>query len=277
MMSLNISNNNINTAREMIYKIAGIYLPSSKDSTIKNRLDVLKRKFGIQDFDDFFNQIKQGQFKQEFINAFTTNKTDFFREEFHFEDMLDRILPQRLRGNEPMKVYCSASSTGEEPYSIAATLLYAREVYRSNTHMSVLATDIDTSVLEFAKVGKYIVNTKLNPLPTWLDLKDYFEIKYKNEYELFMEAKLNLKNILTFKQQNLYDSRYPFAHKEFDIIFCRNVLIYFKVSDQEQILSKLFSHLKIGGTLYLGHSESILNLAHKVERLGKNIFVKVMD
>lgn len=272
-----IGNNEINKAREAIYKIAGIYLPSSKDSTIKNRLDILKRKLGIQDFDIFFNQIKQGQFKQDFINAFTTNKTDFFREGFHFGDMLDRILPQRLRENEPIKVYCSASSTGEEPYSIAATLLYAKEIYHSSTPVSVLATDIDTSVLEFAKEGKYLVNTKLNPLPTWLDLKDYFDIRNKNENEIFMDAKSNLKNILTFKQHNLYDSRYPFGVKEFDIIFCRNVLIYFKVSDQEQILSKMFSHLKMGGTLYLGHSESILNLAPKVDRLGKNIFVKVAN
>lgn len=272
-----IGNNEINKAREAIYNIAGIYLPSSKDSTIKNRLDILKRKLGIQDFDIFFNQVKQGQFKQEFINAFTTNKTDFFREGFHFGDMLDRILPKRLRENEPIKVYCSASSTGEEPYSIAATLLYAKEIYHSNTPVSVLATDIDTSVLEFAKEGKYLVNTKLNPLPNWLDLKDYFDIRNKNENEIFMDAKSNLKNIVTFKQQNLYNSRYPFGAKEFDIIFCRNVLIYFKVSDQEQILSKMFSHLKIGGTLYLGHSENILNLASKVDRLGKNIFVKVAD
>ncbi|WP_300697295.1 MULTISPECIES: CheR family methyltransferase [Helicobacter] len=276
-MSVNINNNDINKAREIIYKIAGIYLPTSKDSIIKNRLDMLKRKFNIQDFDNFFHQVKHGHFKQEFVNAFTTNKTDFFREGFHFDDMLDRILPHRLKENEPIKVYCSASSTGEEPYSIATTLLYAKEIYCSSTPVSVLATDIDTSVLDFAKKGKYIVNTKLNPLPTWVDLKDYFDIKHKNDHELFMDAKSNLKNILTFKQQNLYDSRYPFGIKEFDIIFCRNVLIYFKVSDQEQILSQIFSHLKIGGTLYLGHSENILNLAPKVDRLGKNIFVKVMD
>ena len=146
-MSVNINNNDINKAREIIYKIAGIYLPTSKDSTIKNRLDMLKRKFNIQDFDNFFHQVKHGHFKQEFVNAFTTNKTDFFREGFHFDDMLDRILPHRLKENEPIKVYCSASSTGEEPYSIATTLLYAKEIYCSSTPVSVLATDIDTSVL----------------------------------------------------------------------------------------------------------------------------------
>ncbi len=272
-----ISDNEINKARDLIYEIAGIHLPSNKDSTIKNRLDKLVRDLGIENFDDFFTQLKAGRFKQEFINSFTTNKTDFFREGFHFLDMVNRILPHRLKESESIKVYCSASSTGEEPYSIAATLLYAKEVYHSNTPVSLLATDIDTSVLEFAKKGQYIVDTSLNPLPTWLELKDFFNITQKSQREVYMEAKPSLKSIISFKQHNLYSKTYPFGKNEFDIIFCRNVLIYFKVSDQEKILQQLFSHLKVGGTLYLGHSESILGLAPKVERLGQNTFIKIKD
>lgn len=272
-----ISSNEINKARDLIYEVAGIYLPSNKDSTIKNRLDKLARDLGIDDFDNFFIQLKSGRFKQEFINSFTTNKTDFFREGFHFLDMINRILPHRFKESEPIKVYCSASSTGEEPYSIAATLLYAKEIYHSKTPISLLATDIDTSVLEFAKKGKYIVDTFLNPLPTWLELKDFFDMTPKSQREILMDAKSSLKNIVKFKQHNLYAKTYPFGKNEFDIIFCRNVLIYFKVSDQEEILQKLFNCLKVGGTLYLGHSESILGLAPKVERLGQNTFVKIKD
>ena len=129
---------------------------------------------GIQDYTEFFTALKRGQFKQDFINAFTTNKTDFFREGFHFKDMVDRILPQGLHNNDSFKVFCSASSTGEEPYSIAATLLFAKEIYQSNAKVSVQAIDIDTSVLEIAKIGKYIVDTRLNPLPTWLRAKRLF-------------------------------------------------------------------------------------------------------
>lgn len=272
-----INQEDINQARELIYKFAGIHMPANKDSTIKNRLDKLSRDLDIQDYTAFFIALRRGQFKQDFINAFTTNKTDFFREGFHFKDMVDRILPQRLRDDEPFKVLCSASSTGEEPYSIAATLLFAKEIYKSNTQVSVQAIDIDTSVLEVARNGNYIVDTRLNPLPTWLELKEYFDITRLNDREISMNAKQNLKKILTFKQHNLYAPNYPFGAKEFDIIFCRNVLIYFKVEDQEQILHKLFSHLKLGGTLYLGHSESILGLAPKVDRLGQNIFVKVAE
>ncbi|MCI5968634.1 CheR family methyltransferase [Helicobacter sp.] len=272
-----INQEDINQARELIYEIAGIHMPQNKDATIRNRLDKLSRDLDIQDYSVFFTALKRGQFKQDFINAFTTNKTDFFREGFHFKDMIDRILPQRLQDSEPFKVFCSASSTGEEPYSIASTLLFAKEIYQSQTQVSVQAIDIDTSVLEVAKAGNYIVNTRLNPLPTWIELKDYFEIKELSEREISMNAKYNLKKILNFKQCNLCSPSYPFGAREFDIVFCRNVLIYFKIEDQEQILQKLFSHLKIGGTLYLGHSESILGLAPKVERLGQNIFLKVAD
>ncbi|TLD85289.1 protein-glutamate O-methyltransferase CheR [Helicobacter sp. MIT 11-5569] len=267
----------INQARELIYKIAGLYMPQNKDSTIKNRLDKLSRELNIKDYSEFFMGLKHGKFKQEFINAFTTNKTDFFREGFHFEDMMNRILPHRLQDNEPFEVLCAASSTGEEPYSIAATLLFAKEIYHSNTQVSVQAIDIDTFVLEVARVGNYIIDTNLNPLPTWIELKNYFDITRLSEHKIRMQAKQNLKKILTFKQHNLCAHVYPFSGKKFDIIFCRNVLIYFKVEDQEQILSKLFSHLKLGGTLYLGHSESILGLASKVDRLGQNIFIKVAE
>lgn len=276
-MALTISQNDINQARTLIYKIAGLYLPSNKDSIIKNRLDKLARDLGIEDYEEFFSALKRGLYKQDFINAFTTNKTDFFREGFHFKDMIDRVLPQRLLNNEPFRVLCAASSTGEEPYSIAATLLFAKEVYQSTTQVSVQAIDIDTSVLETAKAGKYVVDTHLNPLPDWLELKDYFDISTKDKHKITMNAKQCLKEILSFKQQNLSDKTYSFGAKEFDVIFCRNVLIYFKVEDQEKILNRLFSYLKIGGTLYLGHSESILGLAHKVDRLGQNIFVKVME
>lgn len=273
----NITDEHMKRARELIYELAGIYLPSNKDSTVKNRLDKLRRDLSIDNFDTFFNNLKFGKNKQEFINAFTTNKTDFFREGFHFVDMLNRILPHRLKTNDPISVYCSASSTGEEPYSIAATLLYAKDVYKSNTQVSITATDIDTSVLEVARTGKYLVDTFLNPLPDWLNLQDYFNIEKQNGNRINLEAKPSLKKIITFKQHNLSLDKYPFRKDEFDIIFCRNVLIYFKVEDQEKILRNLFSHLKIGGTMYLGHSESILGIGDKVERLGQNTFVKVAE
>lgn len=273
-MAIEITQNDIDKARNLIYELAGINLQQNKDSIIKNRLDKLVRDCAIINFNDFFNNVKTGLFRQEFINAFTTNKTDFFREIFHFRDMMDRILPKRIHDGSPIKVYCSASSSGEEPYSIASTLLWAKEIYRSSTPVSVLASDIDTNMLKAVQSGEYIVDIRLNPLPKWIDLHLFFNIEKISEYEVSLKAKANVKSILTLKQLNLFSKQYLLPKNEYDIIFCRNVLIYFKIEDQQEILRKLFELLKIGGTLYLGHSESILDLASKVDRLGQNIFVK---
>ncbi len=276
-MSPLVSMENIEQARELIYQFAGIHLPNNKNSTIKNRLERLARELRISDYILFFKELRRGKYKQEFINVFTTNKTDFFREGFHFTDLLERVSPHFLSVEKPFRVLCAASSTGEEAYSAAATLLLAKEKYHSNAHIDIQAVDIDTSVLEIARAGKYLVDTHLNPLPKWIELQHYFDIKEKSEHEISMCAKQILKDIITFKQCNLYTHGYPFGVSEFDVIFCRNVLIYFKVEDQKKILYRLFRHLRLGGTIYLGHSESILDLAPKVRKLGKNIFVKVVE
>ena len=260
-----------------LYKITGIHLADNKDSLILNRIEKLARELGILDYEQILNEIASGKHHQEFINAFTTNKTDLFRESFHFMDMFNRVLPRLFQGHAPIKVYCSASSTGEEPYSIAATLLHAKESYHGEgVNMSVVATDIDTAVLRIAQKGEYKVDTQINKLPTWIDLARYFDVKPigSSQREIQMNAKSALKSLITFKTLNLFSERYPFARNEFDIIFCRNVLIYFKPEDQKKILERLFVHLKIGGTLYLGHSENILSLHGRVDRLGQNIFVK---
>ncbi|CAE10294.1 CheR family methyltransferase [Wolinella succinogenes] len=268
-------------AREEIYKITGIHLADNKDSLILNRIEKLARELKISDYDEILKEVSLGKYRQEFINAFTTNKTDFFREPFHFTDMMDRVLPRLCREKNSIKIYCSASSTGEEPYSIAATLLHAKEVYRCDgVPASIIATDIDTNVLDFAQKGQYKVDTLLNKLPTWLELDRYFEMKPlegEKSREIQMNAKACLKSLISFKTMNLFSEKYPFARNEFDVIFCRNVLIYFKVEDQKKVLERLFSHLKVGGTLYLGHSENILTLQGRVDRLGQNIFVKNRD
>lgn len=275
-----VSKEFLEKARVEIYKIAGIHLADNKDSLIVNRLEKLARELKILDYEEILRAVSLGKYRQEFINAFTTNKTAFFREPFHFTDMLDRVLPKACREHEPIKIYCSASSTGEEPYSIAATLLHAKEVYQCDRFSpTIIATDIDTEVLEIAKRGEYKVDTIINKLPTWLDLDRYFEMKPipGNTREIQMNARSCLKSLLNFKVMNLFSDKYPFPRHEFDVIFCRNVLIYFKVEDQKKVLEKLFSHLKIGGTLYLGHSENILSLQGRVDRLGQNIFIKNRD
>lgn len=272
----------LNQVRELIYRFAGIHLAENKDSFITNRLGRLSKDLEIADRTEILHAVAAGRYRQEFINAFTTNKTDFFRESFHFHDMIDRVLPrfcQKEKLESAINIYCAASATGEEPYSIAASLLHGKRLYGCDCLTpSILATDIDTEVLKIAQCGEYIVNTQLNPLPTWLDLSSYFELRpLEDSTKIALRARECLRSIVDFKILNLFDSRYALGRAEFDIIFCRNVLIYFKVADQEKILERLFGHLKVGGTLYLGHSEQILSLQGRVDRLGHNIFIKRKD
>lgn len=265
-----------------LYELTGIHLENnSKQTMMKNRLDSLTRNpifshvQSVQDILDIASQNTQA--RQLFINAFTTNKTDFFREKVHFQDMLDRAMPQLFNSHFRIKIYCAASSTGEEPYSIAATALYAKEIYRSSSDIEIIATDIDTKVLQLAKDGIFTFNPKLH-LPNWVNMEKYFDTIAQNPNgTLQIQAKPELKSMLKFQNLNLFDEKYPFGKNDFDIIFCRNILIYFKIADQEKILHKLFALLKMGGTFYLGHAEDLLGLKDKVERLGNKTYIKIKE
>jgi chemotaxis protein methyltransferase CheR len=264
--------------RDLVYAHTGISLGDKKDMMIKNRLNKLFQTFNdISTFSQLENRLKDETFLEVFINTFTTNKTHFFREHHHFEDMRTRAIANALKASSAVKIYCSASSTGEEPYSIALTCEQSKKDLRmphANFHID--ATDIDTNVLRFAQEGVYKFSTKGHPFPNWLELPKYFKRRKVQgaDDEYLIKVKEQIKRTVKFSQMNLFNPRYPFGFEEFDIIFCRNVLIYFDIPDQEKILAKLFSHLKIGGTLYLGHSESALNLTPCVHSLGQNIFVK---
>lgn len=283
-----ISKNNLSLDKDammhiqhILYEICGIHLTDSKQTMIQNRINAMLKTSacaGIHSFEELFRAIKNNaQVRQIFINSFTTNKTDLFREAYHFSDMLNRTLIPLLQGNKEIKILCSASSSGEEPYSIAATCLYAKNIYKSLSKVKITATDIDTDMLELAKIGHYQLDKRLNKIPEWVHLEDYFDVKTLSDGTQDLKAKQILKNMITLKQLNLFAKTYPFSKDEFDMIFCRNVLIYFKQRDQEVILSKLHNILKVGGTLYLGHSEDVLGLSAYFDRLGNKIFVKNSD
>lgn len=278
---MQIEQKHLKSVRELVYKHTGISLGDKKDMMIKNRLNKLFQTFdGIKTFSQMEQKLSDETFLEVFINTFTTNKTQFFRENHHFEDMRNRALPQAVKKSSNLKIYCSASSTGEEPYSIALTCEHTKkELHMPHVNFQIDATDIDTNVLRFAKEGIYKFSAKENSFPQWLQLPNYFKRRRVEgaDDEYLIKVKENLKRGINFSRMNLFNERYPFGFEEFDIIFCRNVLIYFDIADQEKILKRLFSHLKVGGTLYLGHSESPLNLSNSVASLGQNIFVKQKD
>ena len=260
--------------KKILYSLTGITLAENKDIMITNRLDKLKRNANFSgDINDLLNSIdKENKYVTEFINTFTTNKTHFFREDFHFVDLRDRVLPNFSSSNE-IKMYCSAASTGEEPYSMAMTVKEAG----TNIKASIIATDIDTDVLQQAANGVYRFQKSSKEFPDWIKPQKYFRKRVQKSLvgdEILIKINDNIKDLITFAKMNLNDENYPFQDGEFDVIFCRNVLIYFSAEDQNIILKKLFRHLKIGGTLYIGHSESPQDLINYAKRVGQNIFVK---
>ena len=268
--------------KDILYSLTGITLSENKDIMIANRLHKLRRDTKFKgNIDDLLKSIQNEEnFVTEFINSFTTNKTHFFREDFHFEDLRDRVLPDFTKLGQDIKMYCSASSTGEEPYSMAMTILEANSLYNSRIKSSIIATDIDTKVLQYAADGIYRFSKSSKEFPNWISPQKYFKKRVKKgiaSEEILMKVKDDLKRMVTFQVMNLSDSAYPFQNHQFDVVFCRNVLIYFSAKDQNLILKKLFKHLKIGGTLYIGHSENPHELINYVQRVGQNIFVKVKD
>ena len=267
-----------NKVKKILYSLTGITLADNKDIMISNRIDKLKRNCRFSgDIMDLLKSIEQGNNVTEFINSFTTNKTHFFREDFHFLDLKNRVLPLLANNGGRIQMYCSASSTGEEPYSMAMTVLESKAELNKHIDASIIATDIDTNVLQYAADGIYRYSKSSKEFPDWIKPQKYFKKRVQKNLsgeEVLIKVNDELKKMITFKVMNLNDSSYPFSKNQFDVIFCRNVLIYFSAEDQNDILKKLFKYLKVGGTLYLGHSENPQDLVHYVKRVGQNIFVK---
>lgn len=267
--------------KKILYSLTGITLTENKDIMISNRLQKLKRDTKFDgNLDELLDTIEKGDHLTEFINSFTTNKTHFFREEFHFTDLINRVLPEFANNGKEIKMYCSASSTGEEPYSMAISVKEAEANTSKRINASIIATDIDTNVLKYAADGIYRFSKSSKEFPDWIKPQKYFKRRVQKGLateEVLIKANDDLKRMVKFSINNLNDSNYPFEVHQFDVVFCRNVLIYFSSEDQNSILKKLFKHLKVGGTLYLGHSENPHDLINYVKRVGQNIFIKQRD
>jgi chemotaxis protein methyltransferase CheR len=184
---------------------------------------------------------------EAFINALTTNMTSFFREPHHFQILADRLV--QLPKNRTVTIWSCASSTGEEPYSIAMT---AADALGGSPRTRILATDIDTNVLAAGRMGVYPVD-QVQKLPSELRKRHFLRGEGRNEG--YARVREELRQLVTFKQLNLLDGTWPMGGK-FDIIFCRNVMIYFDKVTQQAILKKLAARLQPDGLLFVGHSES---------------------
>jgi chemotaxis protein methyltransferase CheR len=255
--------------RSMIHRHAGIALNPSKKTMVYSRLRRRLRVLGQSDFAGYLDTLERNGSEQpewqEFVNALTTNLTSFFREAHHFP-VLAEYLRQRA-AQAPLQLWCCAASSGEEPYTLAMT---ARDAFdgQAAPAVSILATDIDTAVLERARQGVYPIDAvaKLDPGV----LRRHF-LRGSGASQGLVRVRPELGAMITFRQLNLLEPRWPLDTR-FDAIFCRNVMIYFDKPTQLRVLQRLAPRLKPGGLLFAGHSENFTHARELFELQGKTVY-----
>lgn len=251
--------------RKLIYQHAGISLSEAKTDMVYSRIGRRLRLVGYDSFKAYLDALEQQQDPDEwqaFTNALTTNLTSFFREEHHFPVLSNHL----LRLQKPIRIWCSAASTGEEPYSIAMT---ACEAFKTlHPPVEIIATDIDTNVLNIAAKGVYPYErvSKLSAQRR----KTFFQ-KGKGQYEGQVRVKNELRSLITFSQLNLLEEKWPLK-EAVDVIFCRNVMIYFDKPTQSKILSRFAPLMKSNALLFAGHSENFLYVSNAFQLLGKTVY-----
>lgn len=250
--------------RSMIRQCAGIALAEGKQEMVYSRLARRLRATGADSFAGYLDSLEQNAQHNEweaFTNALTTNLTSFFREPHHFP-----VLTAHARERQELSVWCSASSTGEEPYSIAITLC---EAYGSLTPpVKVIATDIDTDVLATASDGIYPLE-RVASLPQ-AQLQRYF-LRGRGSQAGRVRVRPELRRLIDFKPLNLLSPGWPLKGG-FDVIFCRNVMIYFDKPTQRQILSRFVPLMKPDALLFAGHSENFLYVSDALRLRGKTVY-----
>lgn len=253
---------------------SGIRLTKDKMSLVSSRLAKILKQQGFQSWDQYIALLKAGAPEDltTFINAMTTNKTDFFREKKHFDYIEQEYLGKWLEANKrPFYTWIAASSFGQEALTLAMTLDSAGAKRSNQFPFKILATDIDTNATEFADHGIYegkIVEHDVKPE----QIKKYFlkgTGSNSGKYKFNPEYAKNIK----FRTHNLCDfsSRIPI---EFDLIMLRNVLIYFDPQTVEKVITKCLSHLRPGGLLILGHCESIIDMKWDLETVSQSVYRK---
>jgi chemotaxis protein methyltransferase CheR len=250
--------------QSLIYQRAGISLHDGKHAMVYSRLSRRLRETGHQSFRDYLGWLEShdGPEWQEFVNALTTNLTSFFREQHHFD-----ILAQHLksRPSQAWKVWCNAASTGEEPYSIIMTAL---EALGAQASFKLWASDIDSKVLTTAARGVYRSESTKG-----LDMGrlQRFFLRGKGNNEGLLRVKPELQRMVEFLSVNLIRDDWPFR-EPFDIVFCRNVMIYFDAPTQRSVLERIHRVMKPGGLLFVGHSENFNESRDLFVLRGKTVY-----
>lgn len=259
---------------DLVYKHCGINLHEGKKELVRARIAKRLRATGYKTVSDYMKFVLEDQSGAEFthlIDAISTNLTSFYRENQHFEFLTAKFLPSLLErkkksGNHAIRAWSAASSSGEEPYTIAITLREAVEGAGA-WDVKLLATDISTHVLRIAQNGTYDMK-RVEPVPPQLRHK-YFTVN-RVEGENVAQVSPVLKEMIRFRHLNLMQT-WPFKGP-FDFIFCRNVMIYFDKPTQQSLVKRFYDCLTPGGLLFTGHSESLTGIEHSFKYVQPTIY-----
>jgi len=256
-----LSNEEFELFRRLIYDSCGITLNLSKKELVKARLAKRLTKVGIDSFKDYYRYVtktdKTGKELVHLVDSISTNKTDFFREKKHFDLLNSSVLPSLISsktktGNKKLRIWCAASSSGEEPYTLAMTVFNHLKP-NNGWDVKILATDISTQILRKAINGIY-KEELLKDVPPGTVSAHFSRVLHENSNCYI--AKDHLKDIITFRRFNLMTPEFPFKNP-FDFIYCRNVMIYFDPETQDKLVSKFYDCLPKDGHLFIGHSETL--------------------
>lgn len=254
---------------DIVYRLSGIKLNSGKKTLVKARLMKRMRALKIKTIKAYILYLESEKGSNEIncmIDAMTTNKTNFFRESAHFKFMSDKILPQL--DYQKLRFWSAACSTGEEPYSLA--MLLNNEIHDSKKKdIKILATDISTSCLKKARQAVY-EKSNLNGIPAQY-LNKYFD-KIDNNPSIMFNLKHDIKKMVQVSCLNLMNE-WPMRGK-FNVIFCRNVMIYFDKKTQEKLVNRFWDYIEPGGYLFVGHSEGLSGISHPFSYIQPAVYLK---
>jgi chemotaxis protein methyltransferase CheR len=262
-----------NRLREIVHARTGIALSDAKRELVYGRLARRLRKLQLQSFAEYCQLVETGEPAEleELTNAITTNLTSFFREAYHFEQLAAEALPQiesKRAAARRLRLWSAGCSTGEEPYSLAVVLREAMGRL-ANWDVKLLATDIDSKVVATAAEGVYAAE-RFTGVPAER-VKKWFPPAAGRPG--FSAASAELKSLITFKQLNLLDHWH--MKGPFDVIFCRNVVIYFDKATQRRLFDRMADLQEPGGWLFIGHSENLLNVTRRYKLVGRTVYRRV--
>ncbi len=256
---------------KFIHRNYGIQMPDSKKVLLEGRLQKRIKQNNLNNFAEYidylFSDIGQARELPFFIDAVSTNKTDFYREPHHFEFLREELLPEFSKNNKHLKIWSAAASSGEEPYTIAIELLEFIEENPGFTY-EMLGTDISTGILQRASKGIYD-QKRVDIIP--LNIKRKYFLRSKNKDRKTVKVTPVLQKNLRYRTVNLTVPLVGIPN-DFDLVFCRNVLIYFNREMQEKVINAICAKLKPGGYLFLGHSESTTGIRAPVTQVAPTIY-----